>query len=96
MSDIAVDGGDVECKLAEVFGAECFDLELDDDVAAELEVVEEEVGEEFLPANGESVLLADVGESAAEFEQETGYLEMRASCSWRSLWFSRMVRKSKQ
>src|SRR5437763_614994 len=58
-----VDGGEVEAHLAGVLGLEVRHLELDDDVAAQVEVVEEE-GEEEVPAvHRQRVLGADEGKA---------------------------------
>src|SRR4051812_2255854 len=65
-----VDGGEVEAHLAGVLGLEVRHLELDDDVAAQAEVVEEEVEEEVPAAHGQRILGADEGEAGAQLEEE--------------------------
>src|SRR3954464_3865877 len=65
-----VDGGEIEAHLAGVLGLEVRHLELDDDVAAQVEVVEEEVEEEVPAAHGQRILGADEGEAGAQLEEE--------------------------
>lgn len=65
-----VDGRAVEVELAGVLGTERAHLQVDDDVAVELDVVEDEVDEEVVLADREVVLAAEEGEADAELEHE--------------------------
>jgi len=65
-----VDGGAVEVHLSGILGFEVALLEIDDDEAAEVEVIEEEVEVELAVADFEAVLAADKGKAATEFEEE--------------------------
>ena len=65
-----VDGGEVQVHLADEGGAERHRLELDDDVPAELEVVEQQVHAEVAVANLKEHLPADEGESGPHLQQE--------------------------
>src|SRR5690606_11005954 len=56
--------------LADEAGLERRGLELDDDVAAQLQVIEQQVDVEVVVAELEVHLPAHEGEAAAEFEQE--------------------------
>jgi hypothetical protein len=65
-----VHSGQVEVELPHVLGLELPGLELDDDVAAKLQVVEEEVDPELLRPHLERHLAPDEREPLAELEQE--------------------------
>ena len=65
-----VHGGEVQVHLADEGGAERDRLELDDDVPAELEVVEQQVHAEVAVADLEEHLPADEGESGPHLQQE--------------------------
>ena len=65
-----VHGGEVPVHLADEGGAERHRLELDDDVPAELEVVEQQVHADVGVANLEEHLPADEGESGPHLQQE--------------------------
>lgn len=71
---LAVDGFQVEVHLAGKLRLEPARLEFDHDVAVEPHVVEEQVDEEFVSADGDPVLAADVGEPLAEFHEEAGHV----------------------
>ena len=74
MAELVVDDGAIEIHLADVFRLEVAAFEFDDDEAAELEVIEEQVEVEIFVADGEVVLAADEGEAAAELDEE--FLDM--------------------
>lgn len=61
---------EVEVELADERGIERDRLELDDDEAAKLQVIEEEVEVKVLVADLEVDLAADEGEAGAELEHE--------------------------
>jgi hypothetical protein len=68
--DVAIEGFQVELKLAEMLGLELDDLELECDQAIERPVEEEEIEGEIPSANLDRVLATDVAEIAAELDQE--------------------------
>ena len=70
MLEEVIDGGEVKVHLAEMFRCETARLELDDDMAAETGVVEEQIEEEVLVADLEVDLASDEGEAGAEFKEE--------------------------
>ena len=70
--DLRVDRCHVEAELADVLGAELACFELDDDLGAELEVVEEQVDEEVIASHFQVNLPSDIGEPGAELEEELG------------------------
>ena len=65
-----VHGREVQVHVADEGGAERHRLELDDDVPAELEVVEQQVHAEVAIADLEEHLPADEGESGPHLQQE--------------------------
>ncbi len=67
---VPVEGLQVELELAEMFGLELDDLQLESDQAIEGPVEEEQVKGEIPPADLDRVLAADVAEIAAELDQE--------------------------
>lgn len=69
-SQLPFDGGDVEAELADLGGRERLGLELEDDVPVQVGVVEEQVQEEFVAADLESVLAAHVSEASSEVLEE--------------------------
>lgn len=67
---VVINRRQVEVHLAGVLRLELVDLEVDDDEAAQAEVVEEQVEIEILATDFEVVLTADECEALAEFENE--------------------------
>jgi hypothetical protein len=65
-----VDRREVEVRLADELGLELLVLQLDDDEAAQAEVVEEQVDVEIPPADLHVDLLTDEGEADAQLQQE--------------------------
>jgi hypothetical protein len=65
-----VDRRQVEVHFAGELRLEVGDLQVDDHVAAQLQVVEEQVDAEFLAADLQQILAADEREADAELEQE--------------------------
>ena len=61
---------DVELELAEILVGELADFEVDEDVALEDGVVEDEVDVEVVAFEGEALLAGEEGEAVAEFEEE--------------------------
>ena len=72
MLDFSVHDAEVEIQLPSVFGFEGAGLEFHHHVAAQLEVIEEQVDEEIVAANLDMYLPTDEGEPRAEFDQELG------------------------
>ncbi|MPN26185.1 hypothetical protein SDC9_173609 [bioreactor metagenome] len=72
MPDLAINGGHVKAELSQVFRLELAAFQFDHDVAAQLEVIEQQVDEEFLAADVQQHLPADEGKAGAQFEQEVG------------------------
>lgn len=66
----AVDGRQVGVHRAGVFGFELASLEVDDDVAAQFEVVEEEVDPVVLAGTPKGILAAGKRKVGAEFKEE--------------------------
>lgn len=69
-AQVLIDPADVEAELADVFGGEGADLELDDDEAGLGPVEEEQVDVEVVAADLELLLPADEGGAVTEFEEE--------------------------
>ena len=67
---VAVERLQIELKLAQMFGLELDDLELEGDEAIERPVEEEQIEGEIPSADLDRVLAADVAEIAAELDQE--------------------------
>ena len=67
---LRVHRGQIEIELARVFRFERRRLEFDHDVAAKLQVIEQEIDEKLVSADFEPVLPADEREPCTEFEQE--------------------------
>ncbi|MNI70254.1 hypothetical protein D3C73_1260560 [compost metagenome] len=55
-----------------MLGLELARLEFDDHIAAQLEVIEQQVDEELVTTNIQQHLLADEGKACAQFQQELG------------------------
>ena len=68
--DVAVQGFEVEFHLAQVFGPELVNLEVEGHEALETAVIEQEVEPEVLAANLQEILLADKGEIPSQFKEE--------------------------
>ena len=67
---LGINGGHVEAELADVLGLELPGLDLDDDVAMQLGVVEEQVEEEVVAADLKVHLPSDVGEAGAQLNED--------------------------
>jgi len=74
MAEVVVHGGEVEAHLTRVLGQELPHLELHDYIAAQPQVVEEEVEEEVLTVHLQEDLGAHQGEAGAQFQQEVADL----------------------
>ena len=72
MLDLGVDGGKIEAQLAKMFWLELAALEFDDHITAQLEVVKQEVDEEFVATYVQQHLPTDEGEACTEFDEEIG------------------------
>jgi len=70
MAHLVVDGGEVEGHLPGELGLEGHRLQVDHHVAAELQVVEEEIDVEVLAPDVEVNLPADEGEAYTELEEK--------------------------
>lgn len=70
MPQLRIHGGEVEPHLPREFRLEGLHLEVDHHVAAERQVVEQEVEEELLAADGEAVLSAHIRKAEPELHQE--------------------------
>src|SRR5262249_60680869 len=70
MAHLVVDGGEVEGHLPRELGLEGDRLQVDHHVAAELQVVEEEIEVEVLAPDVEVNLPADEGEADAELDEK--------------------------
>ena len=75
---VAVQGFEVEAELAEVFGLEAADLQLDGAEAVETAVEEQQVEGEIATANLHGELGADEAEITAQLDQEVLQLEQKA------------------
>jgi hypothetical protein len=62
----------VEAELPDGFGLELSSFQLDDVVAAELDVVQEQVDEELVAAHVQQHLSPDEGKACTQFEQKFG------------------------
>ena len=69
---LAVHGGQVKTQLAQVLGLELAALELDHHIAAQLEVVEQQVDEKLVSAHIQQHLPPDEGKARAQLQQEFG------------------------
>jgi hypothetical protein len=65
-----VDGGQIEVELARPLGLELSRLQLDDKVAVQPEMIEEQIDVEGLTADLERHLAADEGEPAAKLQEK--------------------------
>jgi hypothetical protein len=70
--DLGIDGSKVKAQLAEMFRFELAALEFDHHVTAQLEMVKQQVNEEFVARHIEQNLPPDEGKARAEFKQEFG------------------------
>ncbi len=70
--DLAIDRGEVEAQLAQMLGFEFTGFEFDHHIAAQLEVVEEQIHLEFVTAHVQEHLPAHEGKAGAKFQQECG------------------------
>jgi hypothetical protein len=70
MAKFVIQDVEVEVHFAGVLGLEVFGFEVDDDEAAEVEVVEKEVDGEVFAGYVDAILAADEGEALAELEKE--------------------------
>ena len=70
MAEQVVDGSEVEIHLAGKLRLECFRLQIDDDKAAQLQVIEEKIDEEITSAHFQSILTGDEGKANTQFQQE--------------------------
>jgi len=70
VAELGVGGGAVVVHFAGVLGFEVAFFQVDDEVAAQVEVIKEEVEVDFAVAYFEAILASDEGEAAAEFEEE--------------------------
>ena len=70
MSEQIVRGREVQVELAHERRVEGYSLELDNHVSAELQVVEEQVDVEVMPADLEQYLAAHERTAGSELEQE--------------------------
>ena len=70
MSKCVVDRGEIEIHFARGFGGKVACLEIDDDEAAQLQVIEEEIEVEVLIANVQVNLPSDQCKSRAQFEEK--------------------------
>jgi hypothetical protein len=95
-AELGVDRAQVEVELAGMLGPEVAGLELDDDVAAEVGVVEQQVEVEVLTADLEMDLAADEREAGSELEQEGERWLMSACSTSRSCASWPRPRKSKR
>lgn len=68
--NLVVNARAVEVELADELGLELDDLEFDNHISAKLEVVEQEVGLEFIAIDSEDLLTTYEGESVAKFKEE--------------------------
>jgi len=72
MFDLGIHGAEVETKFADVLGLEGAGFEFDHDVAAEFQVIEEEIDEEIVASHFKRNLTTDEGEAGSEFDKEVG------------------------
>ena len=70
MAQQIINGRQVKVHLARVLRLEVVDLEIDDDEAAQAQVIEEEIEVEVLVADLEVILAADKGEAPAELKEK--------------------------
>jgi hypothetical protein len=63
--DLGIDGSEVKAQLTQVFGFEFAALEFDHHIAAQLEVLEQQVNEELVTAHVEENLPPDEGKTRA-------------------------------
>ena len=70
VAELVIDNAQIEVHLAGVFGFEFAFLQVDHDKAAQLQVVEQQVDEEFVLADFQAKLPADESEASAELKQE--------------------------
>jgi hypothetical protein len=68
MSQQIIDSRQVKIHLARVLRLEVVDLEINDDEAAQAQVIEEKIEIEILATDLNVVLAADKGKALAEFE----------------------------
>jgi len=70
--DLGIHGAEVETEFADVLGLEGAGFEFDHDVAAEFQVIEEEIDEEIVASHFKRNLTTDEGEAGSEFDKEVG------------------------
>ena len=70
--DLGVHGGEIEAQLAQVFGFELAALELDHHIAAQFEVIEQQVDEELVAAHVQQHLPAHECKTGSQFQQKLG------------------------
>ena len=70
MAQQVVDRREIEIHLAGELGLERNGLQIDDHVAAQLEVIEEQVDAKFFASDRQRILAADECEADSQFEQE--------------------------
>jgi len=70
--DLAIDGGEVEAQLLQMLWFECAALEFDHHIAAQLQVVEQQVDEEVVTTNFQMNLATNKGKARAQFQQKLG------------------------
>lgn len=72
MLELGIHRSEVKAQLAQVLGLELAGLELDHHVAAQLEVIEQQIDEELVAAHIQQHLPADEGEACTQFQQKFG------------------------
>jgi hypothetical protein len=70
MAEHVINGGEVEVHLPRILRLERRHLQIDDNEASELQVVEEEIDLEVLASNFKRNLAADKSESDAELDEK--------------------------
>ena len=79
MLQVIVDGGKIEIHFTGELRLEVFDFKIDDDEAAQMEMIEKQVEKEVLVANFERILTANERKTLAKFQEEIPQLLEQAA-----------------